>query len=72
MLCAGLLCRVIQTANNAGLTFFQDYLPFGKLMARPATKSGSDTRQQILQAALRRFAHSGYAGAAVQHIVDEA
>lgn len=41
-------------------------------MARPAPKSGSDTRQQILQAALRRFAHSGYAGASVQHIVDEA
>jgi AcrR family transcriptional regulator len=41
-------------------------------MARPATKSSPDTRQQILQAALRRFAHSGYAGASVQHIVDEA
>ena len=41
-------------------------------MARPSTKSGPDTRQQILQAALRRFAHSGYAGASVQHIVDEA
>lgn len=41
-------------------------------MARPATKSGPDTRQQILQAALRRFAHSGYAGASVQDIVDEA
>ena len=41
-------------------------------MARPAAKSSPDTRQQILQAALRRFAHSGYAGASVQHIVDEA
>ena len=41
-------------------------------MARPASKSVSETRQQILQAALRRFAHSGYAGASVQHIVDEA
>lgn len=41
-------------------------------MARPSTRSGPDTRQQILQAALRRFAHSGYAGASVQHIVDEA
>lgn len=58
--------------KNQWLTFSQDYLPFGKLMARPAAKSGSDTRQQILQAALRRFAHSGYAGASVQHIVDEA
>jgi AcrR family transcriptional regulator len=41
-------------------------------MSRPVPKLGSDTRQQILQAALRRFAHSGYAGASVQHIVDEA
>lgn len=41
-------------------------------MARPTTRSGPDTRQQILQAALRRFAHSGYAGASVQDIVDEA
>lgn len=41
-------------------------------MARPSTKSGPDTRQQILQAALRQFAHSGYAGASVQHIVDAA
>jgi AcrR family transcriptional regulator len=32
----------------------------------------SGTRQQILQAALRRFAHSGYAAASVQQIVDEA
>ncbi|MEY4388005.1 MAG: hypothetical protein RLY20_3288 [Verrucomicrobiota bacterium] len=41
-------------------------------MARPAAKSAPDTRQQILQAALRRFAHCGYAGASVQDIVDEA
>lgn len=41
-------------------------------MARPATKSNPGTRQQILQAALRRFAHSGYAGASVQQIVDAA
>lgn len=41
-------------------------------MARPSTSSGSDTRQQILQAALRQFAHSGYAGASVQAIVDAA
>ncbi len=32
----------------------------------------SGTRQQILRAALRRFAHSGYAAASVQQIVDDA
>jgi AcrR family transcriptional regulator len=32
----------------------------------------SETRQEILQAALRRFAHSGYAAASVQQIVDDA
>ena len=41
-------------------------------MARPAAASSPDTRQQILRAALRRFAHCGYAGASVQDIVDEA
>ena len=41
-------------------------------MGRPSARSSPDTRQQILQAALRGFAHSGYAGASVQHIVDEA
>lgn len=41
-------------------------------MVRPSTKSSSATRQQILQAALRQFAHSGYAGASVQAIVDAA
>jgi len=41
-------------------------------MARPSVKSSPDTRQQILQAALHQFAHSGYAGASVQSIVDEA
>ena len=41
-------------------------------MARPAAQSNPDTRQQILQAALRLFAHSGYAGASVQAIVDAA
>lgn len=41
-------------------------------MVRPSTKSGPDTRQQILQAALRQFAHSGYAGASIQRIVDGA
>jgi AcrR family transcriptional regulator len=32
----------------------------------------SATRQQILKAALKRFAHSGYAAASVQQIVDDA
>jgi AcrR family transcriptional regulator len=32
----------------------------------------SETRRQILQAALKRFAHSGYAAASVQQIVDDA
>ena len=32
----------------------------------------SETRQQILQAALRRFANNGYAAASVQQIVDDA
>jgi TetR/AcrR family transcriptional regulator len=41
-------------------------------MARPKSKSVPDTRQQILRAALRCFAHSGYAGASVQTIVDGA
>ena len=41
-------------------------------MARPSAHIVSDTRQHILQAALRQFAHSGYAGASVQAIVDEA
>src|ERR1043165_5054834 len=59
------------TSQILYLTFCHDYLPFGKLMSRPVPKPGPDTRQQILQAALRRFAHSGYAGASVQHIVPE-
>ena len=41
-------------------------------MARPSVHSSPDTRQQILQAALRLFAHSGYAAASVQAIVDAA
>ena len=41
-------------------------------MARPSEHSSPDTRQQILRAALRLFAHSGYAGASVQAIVDAA
>src|SRR6516162_10142628 len=32
----------------------------------------SETRQQILRAALKRFAHSGYASASVERIVDDA
>jgi AcrR family transcriptional regulator len=32
----------------------------------------SETRQHILSAALKRFAHSGYAAASIQQIVDEA
>lgn len=41
-------------------------------MAQTATATSPDTRQQILQAALCCFAHSGYAGASVQQIVDAA
>lgn len=32
----------------------------------------SETREQILRAALKRFAHSGYSAATVQQIVDDA
>jgi AcrR family transcriptional regulator len=32
----------------------------------------SETREEILRAALKRFAYNGYAGASVQQIVDEA
>lgn len=32
----------------------------------------SETRQQILKSALKRFAHSGYSAASVQQIVDDA
>jgi TetR/AcrR family transcriptional regulator len=35
-------------------------------------RANSKTRQRILRAALRRFAHCGYAGASVQDIVDAA
>lgn len=35
-------------------------------------KITSETRQQLLRAALKHFAHSGYAASSVQHIVDEA
>jgi AcrR family transcriptional regulator len=34
--------------------------------------ANSEARRQILQAALKRFAHSGYSAASVQHIVDDA
>lgn len=39
-------------------------------MARPV--NNSETRRQILRAALKHFAHSGYAASSVQHIVDDA
>ena len=39
-------------------------------MAKPAHHS--DTRQQLLRAALKHFANSGYAATSVQHIVDDA
>jgi AcrR family transcriptional regulator len=50
---------------------FHFYLPFGSFsMAIHALNS--ETRADILRAALKRFAHSGYAAASVQQIVDEA
>jgi len=39
-------------------------------MSRPANQS--DTRQQLLRAALKHFANSGYAATSVQDIVDDA
>jgi AcrR family transcriptional regulator len=39
-------------------------------MAKPANHS--DTRQQLLRAALKHFANSGYAATSVQDIVDDA
>src|SRR5689334_7765406 len=36
------------------------------------TRTGPKTRQEILRAALKRFANSGYAAASVQQIVDDA
>ena len=39
-------------------------------MAKPVPHS--DTRQQLLRAALKHFANSGYAATSVQHIVDDA
>lgn len=39
-------------------------------MAKAVDNSG--TRRQLLRAALKHFAHSGYAASSVQHIVDEA
>ena len=41
-------------------------------MAKVANNNISETRQQILHAALKRFAHSGYTAASVQQIVDDA
>ena len=37
-----------------------------------STAADSATRRRILKAALRRFAHCGYAAASVQQIVDDA
>ena len=39
-------------------------------MSKPANHT--DTRQQLLRAALKHFANSGYAATSVQHIVDDA
>ena len=41
-------------------------------MAVSNSEISSDTRRQILQAALKRFAHAGYAATSVQQIVDDA
>ena len=41
-------------------------------MGKPKSDDKSDTRRQILQAALKRFAHAGYSAASVQQIVDDA
>lgn len=38
----------------------------------PVANNVSQTREEILRAALRHFAHSGYSGASVQDIVDDA
>lgn len=41
-------------------------------MAKPDKQSDSETRRHIMRAALKRFAHCGYAAASVQQIVDDA
>lgn len=41
-------------------------------MAQRTAKTSAATRQHILRAALKRFAHGGYAATSVQHIVDDA
>jgi AcrR family transcriptional regulator len=41
-------------------------------MAKPPARNGSDTRQHLLEAALKRFADSGYAATSIQQIVDDA
>ncbi|HLP77953.1 MAG TPA: TetR/AcrR family transcriptional regulator [Candidatus Paceibacterota bacterium] len=41
-------------------------------MAKAANNNISETREDILHAALKRFAHSGYSAASVQQIVDDA
>jgi len=38
----------------------------------PVASNVSETREEILRAALKHFAHSGYSGASVQEIVDDA
>ena len=38
----------------------------------PRLSPNGETRQEILRAALKRFAHSGYAATSVQHIVEDA
>ena len=45
-------------------------LPFGSFMAKCTTNG--ETREGILRAALKRFAHCGYAAASVQQIVSDA
>jgi AcrR family transcriptional regulator len=51
-------------------TVIPTYRSVSPLMAIHALNS--ETREEILRAALKRFAHSGYAAASVQQIVDEA
>lgn len=43
-----------------------------KPIPKPKTGDDSATRRQILRAAVKRFAHAGYAAASVQQIVDDA
>ncbi|MCX6896519.1 MAG: helix-turn-helix domain containing protein [Verrucomicrobia bacterium] len=43
-----------------------------KLKPKSKARDDSGTRRQILRAAVKRFAHAGYAAASVQQIVDDA